>query len=59
MRFRSAALLLIAVPAHSEKRVALVIGNVAYRNVTPLRQMENRSLPPRREGVDPDKHVAS
>jgi hypothetical protein len=59
MRFRSAALLLIAVPAHAERRVALVIGNAAYRNVRPLRQMENRSLLPRREGVDRDKHVAS
>jgi uncharacterized caspase-like protein len=31
------ALVLFATcPAHAEKRVALVIGNAAYRNVTPL-----------------------
>jgi uncharacterized caspase-like protein len=46
MRFRSAALfvfslLLMIVPAHAEKRVALVIGNAAYRNVTPLLNPRN------------------
>jgi hypothetical protein len=31
------ALVFLAVaPAHDEKRVALVIGNAVYRNVTPL-----------------------
>jgi hypothetical protein len=35
-------------PAHAEKRVALVIGNAAYRNVTPLvnpRNMPTMSRP--------------
>jgi uncharacterized caspase-like protein len=31
-----ALVLVAASPAHAEKRVALVIGNAAYRNVTPL-----------------------
>jgi hypothetical protein len=34
-------LFLIAVPAHAEKRVALVIGNASYRNVTPLLNPRN------------------
>ena len=33
--------LLAAEPAHAEKRVALVIGNSAYRNVTPLDNPRN------------------
>src|ERR1700732_2571295 len=32
----AAALLLLCQPAHAEKRVALVLGNSAYRNATPL-----------------------
>jgi uncharacterized caspase-like protein len=32
----AAALLLLCQPAHAEKRVALVLGNSAYRNVPPL-----------------------
>jgi uncharacterized caspase-like protein len=33
--------LLAAEPAHAEKRVALVIGNSAYRNITPLDNPRN------------------
>ena len=32
----AAALLLVCQPAFAEKRVALVLGNSAYRNVAPL-----------------------
>jgi uncharacterized caspase-like protein len=44
--FRSVALFvflmfLIAAPAHAEKRVALVIGNAAYRNVSALLNPRN------------------
>jgi uncharacterized caspase-like protein len=34
--FLAAALLLVCQPAFAEKRIALVIGNSAYRNVAPL-----------------------
>jgi hypothetical protein len=34
-------LFLIGAPAHAEKRVALVIGNAAYHNVTPLLNPRN------------------
>ena len=34
--FLAAALLLVCQPAFAEKRVALVLGNGAYKNVTPL-----------------------
>jgi hypothetical protein len=37
----SAALLALAVPAHAEKRVALVIGNNDYRNVPKLQKAVN------------------
>jgi len=44
MRFRSSALfvfvlLLMIVPAHAEKRVALVIGNAAYKNAPTLQNL--------------------
>src|ERR1700758_767952 len=35
--------LLAVKPAHAEKRVALVIGNSAYRNITPLDNPRNDS----------------
>jgi uncharacterized caspase-like protein len=49
MRFRSfrsvtlfvLLLFLITVPAHAEKRVALVIGNAAYKNAAALRNPRN------------------
>jgi formylglycine-generating enzyme required for sulfatase activity len=49
MRFRSAILLTLfvslilfpAIPAHAEKRVALVIGNAAYRNAATLQNPRN------------------
>jgi uncharacterized caspase-like protein/invasion protein IalB len=46
MRIRSAILLtlfvsLIACPAHAEKRVALVIGNAAYKNAATLQNPRN------------------
>jgi formylglycine-generating enzyme required for sulfatase activity len=46
MRFRSAALfvfilLLMIVPARAEKRVALVIGNAAYKNAATLQNPRN------------------
>jgi hypothetical protein len=46
MQFRSAALfvlilLLMIVPAHAEKRVALVIGNAAYKNAPILQNPKN------------------
>jgi hypothetical protein len=38
------ALVLLAIAsAHAEKRVALVIGNAAYRNVTPLLNPRNNA----------------
>jgi Caspase domain len=33
--------LMFGGPAHAEKRVALVVGNSAYRNVTPLENPKN------------------
>src|ERR1700681_168341 len=36
-----AATVLGAVPGHAEKRVALVIGNAAYRNMPPLMNPRN------------------
>jgi hypothetical protein len=46
MRFRSVSLFvlllfLIAVPAHAEKRVVLVIGNAAYKNAATLQNPRN------------------
>jgi len=35
------ALVILTVPAHAEKRVALVIGNAAYRSVAPLLNPRN------------------
>jgi hypothetical protein len=46
MRFRSTAifvfiLLLMIVPAHADKRVALIIGNAAYKNAPTLQNPKN------------------
>jgi uncharacterized caspase-like protein len=46
MPFRSVTLfvlllVLVAVPAHAEKRVALVIGNAAYKNAATLQNPRN------------------
>jgi hypothetical protein len=41
--FLAAALLLVCQPAFAEKRIALVIGNSAYRNVAPLPNPVNDS----------------
>jgi hypothetical protein len=51
MRFRSAALLIfllsligwLPTPAHAEKRVALVIGNAAYKNAATLQNPRNNA----------------
>jgi hypothetical protein len=37
-------LLLIAVPAHAEKRVALVIGNATYKNAATLQNPKNDAV---------------
>ena len=46
LKFAAVALLLtLAAPAHAEKRVALVIGNNDYRNVSKLQKAVNDAAP--------------